>query len=152
MPFKCFIGRDKKNDYGLDCDFSRVFGCELIECNSLLAQDLIKIDKENKFITSQLKGLSFLYGSFAYNVGIWANLYIKSYIRHLYGNDREFNYGVFKNGNGKYILSYYRKHLRDIKGMVEFEDASDFLEKMRAMKIKEPRIILIPIVSMDEQD
>ncbi len=34
--------------------------------------------------------------------------------------------------------------------MVEFDDALDFLEKMRAMKIKEPRITLIPIVSNDE--
>ncbi|RVY24943.1 hypothetical protein, partial [Helicobacter pylori] len=60
-------------------------------------------------------------------------------IKHLYGSDREFRYGIFKNGNCKYILAYYRKRLRDIKGMVEFDDAIDFLEKMRAMKIKEPK-------------
>lgn len=55
------------------------------------------------------------------------------------GSDRECNYGIFKNGNCKYILAYYRKLLRDIKAMVEFDDANDFLEKMRAMKIKEPK-------------
>ncbi|WP_305869737.1 hypothetical protein [Helicobacter pylori] len=134
MLFKCFTGRDKKNDYGLDCDFSNVLGCELIECNDLMVKDLIEIDKENKFITSQLKGMSFCYGSFNCNVGLWLKLYIKNYIRHLYGSDREFNYGIFKNGNCSYILAYYLKHLRDIKGMVEFDDAIDFLEKMRAMK------------------
>ncbi|MCQ2923136.1 hypothetical protein JT090_03920 [Helicobacter pylori] len=69
----------------------------------------------------------------------WLRTYIVNYIKHLYGSDREFNYGIFKNGNCKYILAYYRKHLRDIKGMVEFDDAIDFLEKMRAMKIKEPK-------------
>lgn len=149
MLFKCFIGRDKK-DYGLDSDFSEVLGCELIECKDLLAQDLIEIDKENKFITSQLKGLSFVYGGFTYNVGLWLSLYIKNYIRYLYGNDRDFNYGIFKNGNCKYILAYYRKHLRDIKGMVEFDDANDFLEKMRAMKIKAPKIELRAIIVIDE--
>lgn len=34
--------------------------------------------------------------------------------------------------------------------MVKFDDALDFLEKMRAMKIKEPRITLTPMVSDDE--
>lgn len=150
MLFKCFIGRGTKNDYGLDSDFSEVLGCQLIECKELLATDLIEIDKENQFITSQLKGLSFGYGSFAYNVKLWITLYIKNYIRHLYGNVREFNYGIFKNGNCKYILAYYRKHLRDIKGMVEFDDANDFLEQMRAMKIKEPKIIISAHVEHDE--
>ncbi|RVY23857.1 hypothetical protein ECC11_02950 [Helicobacter pylori] len=46
----------------------------------------------------------------------------------------------------------HRKHLRDISGMVDFDDALDFLEKMRAMKIKEPRITLMAMVSNDEQD
>ncbi|GAA7926973.1 hypothetical protein HpBT060_15140 [Helicobacter pylori] len=54
---------------------------------------------------------------------------MKNYIRHLYGNDTQFNYGVFKNGNGKYILAYYRKHLRNISGMAEFDSAIDFLER-----------------------
>lgn len=36
--------------------------------------------------------------------------------------------------------------------MVEFEDTIDFLEKMRAMKIKEPRIRLVAMVSDDGQD
>lgn len=151
MLLKCFIGKDK-TDYGLESDFSKVLGCELIECADLLVKDLIEIDKENKFITSQLKGLSFAYGSFTSNVRLWVRLYLKNYIRHLYGNDTHFNYGIFKNGNGKYILAYYRKHLRDISGMVEFDIAIDFLEKMRAMKIKEPRIRIVAMVSDDEQD
>ncbi|WRE42440.1 hypothetical protein KVC83_03485 [Helicobacter pylori] len=46
----------------------------------------------------------------------------------------------------------HRNNLRDISGMVEFDDALDFLEKMRAMKIKEPRITLRAMVSNDEQD
>lgn len=151
MVLKCFIRKDKK-DYGLESDFYKVFCCELIECADLLVKDLIGIDKENKFITSQLKGLSFVYGSFTANVRLWLRLYMKNYIRHLYGNDTLFNYGIFKNGNGKYILAYYRKHLRDISGMVEFEDAIDFLEKMRAMEIKEPTIRIAAMLSDDEQD
>lgn len=150
MLFKFFIGKDK-TDYGLESGFSKVLGCELIECSDLLVTDLIEIDKENKFITSQLKGLSFAYGSFTYNMRLWVRLYMKNYIRHLYGKDTQFNYGIFKNGNGKYILAYYRKHLRDISGMVEFDNAIDFLEKMRAMKIKEPIIRIVAMVS-DEQD
>ena len=146
MLFKCFIGKDK-TDYGLESDFSKVLGCELIECAELLVNDLIEIDKGNKFITSQLKGLSFAYGSFATNVRLWVRLYVKNYVNHLYGNDTQFNYGIFKNGNGKYILAYYRSHLRDISGMVEFDDAIDFLEKMRAMKIKEPIIRIVAMVS-----
>lgn len=64
MLFKCFIGRDKK-DYGLDSDFSEVLGCQLIKCEDLLAQDLIEIDKENKFIPEQLKGgIVFIYPFF----------------------------------------------------------------------------------------
>lgn len=151
MLLKCFIGKDK-TDYGLESDFSKVLGCELIECAGLLVKDLIEIDIENKFITSQLKGLSFPYGSFTSNVCLWVRLYAKNYIRHLYGNDTQFNYGIFKNGNGKYILAYYRKHLRDISGMVEFDSAIDFLEKMRAMKIKEPIIRIVAIVSDYGQD
>lgn len=151
MLFKFFIGKDK-TDYGLESDFSKVLGCELIECADLLAQDLIEIDKENKFITSQLKGLSFAYGSFTFNVRLWVRLYIKKYIKHLYGNHTQFNYGIFKNGNGKYILAYYRSRLRDISGMVEFDDAIDFLEKMRAMKIKEPIIRIVAMASDDGQD
>ncbi len=77
---------------------------------------------------------------------------MKNYIRHLYGNDTQFNYDIFKNGNGKYIFAYYRKHLRDISGMVEFDNAIGFLEKMRAMKIKEPRIRIVAMVSDDGQD
>ena len=96
--------------------------------------------------------MSFAYGSFVYNVELWTRLYIKNYIRHLYGNDREFNYNIFKNGSGKYILAYYRKHLRDIKGMVEFENAIAFLDTMRAMKIKEPKIELRAIIVRDERD
>lgn len=141
MLFKCFIGRDKK-DYGLDSDFSEVLGCQLIECEELLSQDLIEIDKENQFITSQLKGYSFCYGSFSNNVVLWLRAYISNYIKHLYGDSREFNYGIFKNGGTKYIFAYYRKHLRDLKGMVEFDDAIDFLDKMRAMKIKAPKIVI----------
>ena len=148
MFFKFFIGKDK-TDYGLESDFSKVLGCELIECADLLAKDLIGIDKENKFITSQLKGLSFAYGSITSNVCLWVRLYIKNYIRHLYGNDTQFNYGIFKNGDSKYILAYYRKHLRGISGMVEFDSAIDFLEKMRAMKIKEPTIRIVAMVSDD---
>ncbi len=34
--------------------------------------------------------------------------------------------------------------------MVEFDDALDFLKKMRAMKIKEPKITLVAMVSSDE--
>lgn len=148
MLFKCFIGKDK-TDYGLESDFSKVLGCELIECADLLVKALIEIDKENKFITSQLKGLSFAYGSFTTNVRAWVILYMKNYIRHLYGNDKQFNYGIFKNGNGKYILAYYRPRLRDISGMVEFDNAIEFLEKMRAMKIKEPIIRIAAMVSDD---
>lgn len=151
MLFKFLISKDK-TDYGLESDFSKLLGCKLIECTDLLVQDLIEIDKENKFITSQLKGLSFAYGSFTSNVRVLVRLYMKNYIRHLYGNDTLFNYGIFKNGNGKYILVYYRKHLRDIIGMVEFDRARDFLEKMRAMKIKEPTIRIVAIVSDDGQD
>lgn len=141
MLFKCFIGRNKK-DYGLDSDFSEVLDCELIKCEELLAQDLIEIDKESQFITSQLKGYSFGYGSFLNNVVLWLRDYVSNYIKHIYGDPREFNHGIFKNGNSKYILAYYRKRLRDLKGMVEFEDANDFLEKMRAMKIKAPKIVI----------
>lgn len=148
MLFKCFIGKDK-TDYGLESNFSKVLGCELVECADLLAKDLIEIDKENQFITSQLKGLSFAHGSFTSNMCLWIRLYMKNYIRHLYGNDTQFNYGIFKNGNGKYILAYYRKHIRDISGRVEFDSAIDFLEKMRAMKIKEPTIKIVAIVSDD---
>ncbi len=36
--------------------------------------------------------------------------------------------------------------------MVEFHDAIDFLEKMRAMKIKEQIIRIVAMVSDDEQD
>lgn len=151
MLFKCLIGRVKE-DYGLDCDFSEVLGCQLIECKGILVEDLIEIDKENKFITEQLKGLSFAYGTFAYNIKLWITLYIENYISHLYGNHREFNYNIFKNGNTKYILAYYRKHLRDIKGMIEFNDAIDFLEQMRAMKIKPPKIELRALIFRDEQD
>lgn len=151
MLLKCFIGKDK-TDYGLESDFSQLLGCKLIECADLLVKDLIEIDKENKFITSQLKGLSFAYGNLTSNVCLWVRLYIKNYINHLYGNDTQFNYGIFKNGNSKYILAYYRKHLRDIRGMVEFDNAIDFLEKMRAMKIKEPIIRIVAMVSDDGQD
>lgn len=129
-----------------------MLGCELVECPDLLVKDLIEIDKENKFITSRLKGLSFAYGSFTTNGSLWVGLYMKNYIRRLYGNDKQFNYGIFKNGDGKYILAYYRKHLRDISGIVEFDSAIDFLEKMRAMKIKEPIIRIVAIMSHDEQD
>ncbi|AHZ27975.1 hypothetical protein EG66_02100 [Helicobacter pylori] len=76
---------------------------------------------------------------------------MKNYIRHLYGNSREFNYGIFKNENTKYIFAYYRKHLRDISGMIEFDDAIDFLEEMRAMKIKAPKIELRAIIATDER-
>lgn len=139
MLFKCLIGRAKEKDYGLDSDFSDVLGCQLINCNYLMAQGLIEIDKENHFITKQLNGLEAWGLTFEASVAWWLTTYIVNYIKHLYGSDREFHYGIFKNGNGKYILAYYRKHLRDIKGMVEFDDTIDFLEKMRAMKIKEPK-------------
>lgn len=151
MRLKCFIGKDK-TDCGLESDFYKVLGCKLIKCTDLLVKDLIEIDKESNFITSQLKGLPFVYGSFITNVRLWVRLYIKNYIRHLYGDDTQFHYGIFKNGNGKYILAYYRKHLRDISGMVEFDDAIDFLEKMRAMGIKEPIIRIVAMVSDDGQD
>ncbi len=36
--------------------------------------------------------------------------------------------------------------------MVEFDNAIDFLEKMRAMKIKEPKIRIVAMVRDDEQD
>ena len=125
MLFKCFIGKDK-TDYGLESDFSKVLGCELIECHDLLVKDLIEIDKENKFIMSHLKGLSFAYGSFTTNARLLITGYMRNYIRHLYGDDTQFNYGIFKNGDGKYILAHYRKHLRNIGGMVEFDNAIDF--------------------------
>lgn len=120
------MGGDK-TDYGLEIDFFKLLGCKLIECADLLVKGLTEIDKENKFIT-------------------------KNYIRHLYGDDTQFNYGIFKNGNGKYILAYHRKHLRDISGIVEFDDTIEFLERMRAMKIKEQRIRAVALVSDDEQD
>ncbi|GAA7927868.1 hypothetical protein COL401_14690 [Helicobacter pylori] len=139
MLFKFFIGRDSKNDYGLDSDFSEVLGFELINCNDLMVKDLIEIDNESHFITKQLKGLEAWGLTFEASVSWWLKTYLINYIKHLYGSDIEFHYGIFKNGNCKYILAYYRKHLRDIKGMVEFDDALDFLEKMREMKIKEPK-------------
>ena len=151
MLFKCFIGRDKK-DYGLDSDFSEVLGCQLIECEDLLVQDLIEIDKENKFITDQLKGASFLFTPFSSSMRMWLRAYLTNLIQHLYGNHREFNYSIFKNGNTKYIFAYYRKGLRDISDMIEFDDAIAFLDKMRAMKIKEPKIELRAVIVRDERD
>ena len=151
MLFKCFIGRDKK-DYGLDSDFSEVLGCQLIKCEDLLVQDLIEIDKENKFITDQLKGASFFSAHFSSSILMWLRSYLTNLVKHLYGNHREFNYNIFKNGNTKYIFAYYRKGLRDISGMIEFDDALDFLEKMRDMKIKAPKIELRAIVVRDERD
>ena len=102
-------------------------------------RDLIEIGKENKPITSQLKGLLFAYGSFTSN-------------GRLYGNDTQFSYGIFKNVNGKYILGYYRSRLRGISGMVEFDSLIDFLGTMRAMKIKEPIKRIAALVSDDGQD
>lgn len=81
---------------------------------------------------------------------MWLLAYLTNLIKHLYGNHREFNYNIFKNGNTKYIFAYYRKHLRYISGMIEFDDAIDFLEKMRAMQIKAPKIELRAIVVRDE--
>lgn len=150
MLFKCFIGRDKK-DYGLDSDFSEVLGCQLIKCEDLLVQDLIEIDKENKFITDQLKGVSFLFTPFSSSILMWLRAYLTNLIQSLYGNHRDFNYSIFKNGNTKYIIAYYRKHLRDIKGMMEFDDAMDFLKQMRAMKIKPPKIELRAVIVRDER-
>ncbi|GAA7464420.1 hypothetical protein ID1059_08090 [Helicobacter pylori] len=43
-----------------------------------------------------------------------------------------------------------RKDLRDISGMVEFDNAIDFLEKMRALKIQEPRIRIVAMLGDNE--
>ena len=83
---------------------------------------------------------------------MWLRAYLTNLVKHLYGNHREFNYNIFKNGNTKYIFAYYRKGLRDISGMIEFEDAIDFLKQMRAMKIKEPKIELRAIIVRDERN